>query len=139
MLVKQTNLLRYSVEKLGVNICTDEHGIEKLLAVQMLMSIVKMPQYQMYWSEATYYEPVASTLTLKRYKKFQEFLHLVNNAEKDKPENNEDKCFKVKPLPEAVRANCQYVEQEVNNSIGKQIFLGNMKKSRGVQQYNPNP
>ena len=58
MLVKQTNF--HSVEKSGVNISTDEDGIEKLVAVQMLMSIVTMPRYEMYWSEATRYEPVAS-------------------------------------------------------------------------------
>ena len=45
MLVKQTNL--YRVEKSGMNINTDKDGIEKLLAVQMVMSIVKMQRYKM--------------------------------------------------------------------------------------------
>ena len=61
----------------------------------------------------------------------------MDNVEKDKPENKEDKCFKVKPLLEAVRANCQKVEQEVNNSIDEQIILAKPKKSGGVRQYNP--
>ena len=60
----------------------------------MLMSIVKMPRYEIYWSKVTRYEPVASTLILKRYKKLPEFLHVVVvNVEKDKPENKEDKYF----------------------------------------------
>ena len=42
MLVKQTNL--YSVEQSGVNINTNKDEIEKLVAVQMLMSTVKMPR-----------------------------------------------------------------------------------------------
>ena len=95
MLVKQTNL--HSAEQSGVNINTYKDEIEKHITVQLLMSIVKMPRYEMYWSEATRYEPVASTLTLKRYKKLREFLHIVDNAEKEKPENKEDKCFRVKP------------------------------------------
>ena len=45
MLVKQTNL--YRVEKSGMNINTDKDGTEKLLAVQMVMSIVKMQRYKM--------------------------------------------------------------------------------------------
>ena len=135
MLVKQTNL--YSVEKSGVNIKTNKDEIEKLLAVQMLMSIVKMPRYKMYWSEATRHEPVSSTLTLKRYKKLREFLHVVDNAENDKPENKEDKYFKVKPLLEATRANCQKVEEEVNNSTDEQIISAKTKKSGGVRQCNP--
>ena len=66
ILVKQTNM--YSVEQSGVKINTNKDEIEKLLAVEILMSIVKMPRYEMYWSEATRYKPVASALTLKRYK-----------------------------------------------------------------------
>ena len=41
ILVKQTNM--YSVEQSGVKINTNKDEIEKLLAVQILMSIVKMP------------------------------------------------------------------------------------------------
>ena len=74
------------------------------------MSIVKMPRYEIYWSNATRYEPVASTMTLKRYNKLPEFLHVVVNAEKDKLENTEDKYFTMKTLLKAVRANCQKVE-----------------------------
>ena len=43
----------------------------------------------------------------------------------------------MKPLLEAVRANCQKVEQEVNNSTVEQIIPAKMKKSGGVRQYNP--
>ena len=120
-----------------MNIKTNKDEIEKLLAVQMLMSIVKMPRYKMYWSEATRHEPVSSTLTLKRYKKLREFLHVVDNAENDKPENKEDKYFKVKPLLEATRANCQKVEEEVNISTDEQIISAKTKKSGGVRQCNP--
>lgn len=55
MLVKQTNL--YSIEKSEVNINTNKDENEKLLAVQMLMSIVKKPRCKMYCGEATRYEP----------------------------------------------------------------------------------
>ena len=86
-----------------MNINTNKDEINKLHAVQM------------YWCEATCYEPIASTLTLKSNKKFLKFLHVVDNAKKDKPEYKKDKCFKVKPLADAARAICQKIEQEVNN------------------------
>ena len=99
----------------------------------MLMSIVKVPRYEIYWSKVTRYEPVASTLILKRYKKLPEFLHVVVvNVEKDKPENKEDKYFQVKTLLEAVMANCQKVEQDVNSSIDEHIIPAKAKKSGGV-------
>ena len=101
------------------------------------MSVIKMPRYEMLWNNETRYEPIASTLLLKRYKKLREFLHVVDNTEKDKPENKGDKCFKVKPLLEAVRTNCNKIEPEVNHSIDEQIIPTKTKKSRGVRQYNP--
>ena len=96
------------------------------------MSIVKMPRFEMYWSEATRYEPVKSTLILKRYKKLLEFLHVVDNQEKNKPENKKDKCFKVKPLLDAISVNCQKREQEVNNPTDEQIIPAKTKKIGGV-------
>ena len=51
MLVKQTNL--YSVKKSGVNINTNKDEIENPFGVQMVMLVVKIPRYEMYWSEAT--------------------------------------------------------------------------------------
>jgi len=75
----------------------------------MSMSIIKLPRYDMYWNQQTRVEQVASVLTLKRYKKLREFLHAVDNAEKEK-ENKDDKLFKIKPLHDAVRANCVKIE-----------------------------
>ena len=52
----------------------------------MVMSVIKMPRFEMFWNNETWYEPIASTYPLKRYKKLCEFLHVVDNTEKDKPE-----------------------------------------------------
>ena len=50
-LVDQTNL--YSVEKTGESIRTTKEEMEKFIEVRMLMSIVKLPKYEMYWSLET--------------------------------------------------------------------------------------
>ena len=49
MIVTQTNL--YIVEKSKANTDTNKDEIEKFLDIQMLMSIMKMPRYDMYWSQ----------------------------------------------------------------------------------------
>ena len=59
----------------------------------MLMSIVKMPRYDKYWSQETGYEPISSTLSLKLHKKIHKFLYVVDNSEKVKEENKGDKSF----------------------------------------------
>ena len=47
---------------------------------------------------------------------------MVDNTEKDKPENKGDKCFKVKPLLEALRTICDKIESDVIHSIDEQII-----------------
>ena len=111
--------------------------MEQFIGIQMLMFVIKMPQYEMFWNNETRHEPIASTLLLKRYKSLHEFLHVVDNTKKDKTENEGEKCFKVKPLLEAVRTNCNKIELEVNHSINEQIVAAKTKKSGGVRQYNP--
>ena len=41
----------------------------------------------MYWSKEFKYDPIASTMTLKRYETLQRFLHTSDNNNKNKPEN----------------------------------------------------
>ena len=54
--------------------------------------------------------------------------YMCLTTEKDKPENKGDKCFKVKPLLEAMRTNCNKIESEVNHSIDEEIILTKTKK-----------
>ena len=89
------------------------------------MTIVKMSQYKMYWSKEFKYDPIASTMTLKRYKTLQRFLHAS------------DKFFKVRPLLDLVRNNCIKIEPEQHHSIDEQIIPAKTKRSGAVNQYNP--
>ena len=91
LLVNQTNL--YNVQKTGSSIHTTHAEIEQFIGIQMVMSVIKMPRFEMFWNNETWYEPIASTYPLKRYKKLCEFLHVVDNTEKDKPEKKGDKYF----------------------------------------------
>ena len=66
-IVEQTNL--HSVQQTGSSILTTKDEIETFFGLQMKMSIVKMPNYEMYWENQTRYEQVASVMPSKRYKK----------------------------------------------------------------------
>ena len=134
MVVTQTNL--YSVQKSGSIINITKEEIEQFIGIQMLMSIVKLPQYEMYWSAETRYEPIASTLSLKRYKKLRQYLHVVDNNGRKKEENKGDKCLKIKPLLQAVRKYCMKIEPEISHSNDEQIIPAKTKRSDSVRQYN---
>ena len=111
----------------------------------------------MNWNQEIWYEPAASRLSLKRYRKLCEFLHVVDNIENDKPESKGDKCFKVKQLLEGVRANCKKTEPNLipgasfryerkakkrdedglNQMLNTTKLMNKHKKGGGVCQYNP--
>ena len=103
----------------------------------MTMTIVKMSQYKRYWSKEFKYNPIASTMTLKRYETLQRFLHENDSNDKNNPEDAGDKLSKVRPLLYLVRNNCIKIEPEQHHSIDEQIIPAKTKRSGGVKQYNP--
>ena len=71
----------------------------------------------MYWSKEFKYDPIASTMTLKRYETLRRFLHVSDNNDKNNPENAVDKLFTVRPLLDLVGNNCIKIEPEQHHSI----------------------
>ena len=110
------------MEKTGESIKTAKEEMERFIGVQMLMSIVKLPRYEMYCNLETRVEQVTSLFSLKCCEKLRELLQVVDNAVKEKEENKDDRLFKVKPLLDAVRANCLKIEPERIHSIDEQII-----------------
>ena len=134
-LTEQTNL--YSMQETGKSINVTEDEIEVFFGIQMTMAIVRMSQYEMYWSPEFRYDKIRSAMTLKRYKLIRRFIHANDNTKKTNPENVNDKLFKVRPLFDLVRNNCIKVEPEQCHSIDEQIIPAKTKRSGGVKQYNP--
>ena len=65
LISEQTNL--YSVQQSGKSISTAPKEIEQLIGVQMQMSIIKLPRYDMYWASETKIENIfTSGITPKR-------------------------------------------------------------------------
>ena len=133
-LVEQTNL--YSVQKTGTNILTHKNEIEQLIGIQLKMGIVKMPKYNSYWAGETKYSPIADVMALNRYRKLRQFLHANDNSEKDRTESKGNKLYKIDPILQSLRENCQKIEQEEFQSIDEQIVPAKTKFS-GIRQYNP--
>ena len=134
-LTEQTNL--YSMQETGKSINVTGDEIEVFFGIQMTMAIVRMSQYEMYWSPEFRYDKIRSAMTLKRYQLIRRFIHANDNTKKTNPENVNDKLFKVRPLLDLVRNNCIKVEPEQCHSIDEQIIPAKTKRSSGGKQYNP--
>ena len=108
----------------------DEREIEVLFDVQMTMTIIKMPQFKMYWSLLFRYERIATAKTLKRYETLRKFLYVTDN-----PENGNDKPFKVRPPLEMIRNSCIQIKPEHCHSIIEEIIPVKTKRSEGLKQW----
>ena len=133
-LVEQTNL--YSVQEQGKNISTCAKEIEQFLGMQILMGIMKLPDYNLYWASKTRKTKIADAMSNKRFKQLREYVHVVDNTKNDKPGKKNDKFFKIRPVVEVVRENSIAIEAEPVHSIDEQIILAKTKRS-GIRQYNP--
>ena len=134
LLAEQTNL--YSVQQSSKSIKTDKNEIEQLIGIQMQMSIVQMPRYEMYWANDTKIPQVCEIMTKNRYKALRQYLHVSDNSKKDLEGNKYNKLYKIEPVLEHVRENCLKIEPEQDHSIDEQIIPAKTKYS-GIRQYNP--
>ena len=73
---------------------------------------MKLPDYNLYWAAETRYPKIADVMSNKRINKLRKFFHVVDNTTKDKPGNQNDKAFKIRPVIEAVRENSRAIEAE---------------------------
>ena len=61
-------------------------------------------------------------------------MHVSDNLENEKPENNKNKLFKIQTILDHVRNNCILIEPERGHSIDEQIIPAKAKYS-GIRQY----
>ena len=96
LLAEQTKV--YSVQKSGTSIGTTRDEIEQLLGMQMCMSFVRLPSYQMFWASETRFPPVADIMPINRYKKLRQFLHVSDSTLADIGENKGNRLYKTQPV-----------------------------------------
>ena len=90
----QTNL--YSVQCTGKSINVNENEIEQYFGILILMSVIKLPQVRMYWSEETRIPGIADMMSINRFEKIRQYFHCNDNSVcPSKSDQNYDKLFKA--------------------------------------------
>ena len=130
----QTNLC--SVQCTGISINVDENQIEQYFGILLLMSVIKLPQVRMYWSEGTRIRGIADMISINRFEKIRQYFHCNDNSScPSKSDQNYDKLFKVRPVTDSVLDKCKSVPQEKMQLVDEQIIP---TKSRcGIKQHMP--
>ena len=98
-----------------------------------MMGIIQLPNYRAYWSKNIRISQIADKMSVNRFEKRREYLYFVDN---NLGNTENDKLFKVKPIIDAVRAECVKIEPEEYLSIEEQIILCKTKRSK-IRQCNP--
>lgn len=99
---------------------TNASEIKKLFGLHMMMGWIKLPRVSMYWSRLLNLKDFKESMTSERFFKLRTNLHIVNNLEK--PANNNDKFYKVRPALEAVRNRILQFEVEETVSVDEQMI-----------------
>ena len=130
----QSNL--YATQKAGKSHSTNSNEIEQYLGILLMMGIIKLPQYRMYWGNATRFPMIASAMSVNRFDKVKRFFHCNDNDEMlPKGHPNHDKLHKVRPVIESVLRNCKNIPPEERHSVDEQIIP--TKSRSGLKQYLP--
>ncbi len=110
---------------------TDASEIRILFGLHMMMGWIKLPRVSMYWSRLLDLKTFKESMTLERFFQLRTNLHIVNNLER--PMNNTDKFYKVRPAIDAVRNRILQFDVEETVSVDEQMIP--MKNRLVMKQY----
>ena len=85
LISEQTNL--NSVQQNGKYVATTSGEIEQVIGLQMYMSIVQIPTYNMYWEILTRLDPTADAIPQNRYQLLGKNLHFSDNLKREDSNN----------------------------------------------------
>lgn len=127
----QTNL--YSVQKdtnKPINVTS------QFIGIVYYMSIVRMPNVKMYWSEKINFAPIQETMPSKRFELLKQMLHFKDNSKMLPYEHvDSDRLYKIRPLIEALNNSFKKVPYEAHLSVDEQMCSTTARSS--LKQYLP--
>lgn len=117
---------------------TTASEIEVLFALHILAGTLKFPRIHMYWDRALKVNVFQENMSRYRFFELRTNLHIVNNLEK--PSENKDKFFKVRPIYTAIRKRCNELPVEENVCVDEGIipFTGKLSAKQYIKG-KPNP
>ncbi|CAK1597986.1 unnamed protein product [Parnassius mnemosyne] len=113
------------------------NDLNKFLGILIYSSIVKNPNFRLYWSDQYGYEPIKSTMTQKHFEKICYVLHFNDNTThlpQDHP--NHDRLHKIRHVIDELNTRYATVPLEQRLSLDEQMCA--TKMSHYMKQYLPN-
>jgi hypothetical protein len=110
----------------------DASEIKTLTGLHIVMGSLKLPRVRLYWDQSVRMNLFTENMTVNRFFKLRNMLHLVNNLE-DRNGLKVDRLFKVRPIFDCLRNRCLELPLEKNLSVDEQMipFKGHIN----IKQY----
>lgn len=105
--------------------------IRKFIGIHIIMGNMNFPRVEMYWNPSMGLRIISENMTLRRFYKLRQTIHLVDiNSRED---DNNDRLWKVRSLYESFRKRCLELPLEQNLCVDEQVvpFKGNLN----IKQY----
>ncbi|KAH8037877.1 hypothetical protein HPB51_018365 [Rhipicephalus microplus] len=113
------------------------NDLEQFIGTVLTMSLMKLPQTRMYWSQRFRVSQVADTMTRDRLEEIKQSLHFSNNQEApDQNDPERDRLYKVRPLLDHLVAKCHEIPKSQKLCVDEQLVP--FKGRSSLKQYLPN-
>ena len=128
----KTNI--YHFQEKGVSLGVTSKEIETMIGIHVEMGTMSYPQIRLYWTSKRRHPLIANNMTLNRFSKIRNNLHLVDNLEHDT--NSPDKYWKVRPIMDKFHERIVLEKPESMLSVDEQMVPFRGKKiPKGLRQY----
>ncbi|KAH8027792.1 hypothetical protein HPB51_010306 [Rhipicephalus microplus] len=113
------------------------NDLEQFIGTVLTMSLMKLPQTRMYWSQRFRVSQVADTMTRDRWEEIKQSLHFSDNQEApDQNDPERDRLYKVRPLLDHLVAKCHEIPKSQKLCVDEQLVP--FKGRSSLKQYLPN-
>nr|XP_037285708.1 piggyBac transposable element-derived protein 4-like [Rhipicephalus microplus] len=110
------------------------NDLEQFIGTVLTMSLIKLPQTRMYWSQRFRVSQVADTMTRDRWEEIKQSLHFSDNQEApDQNDPERDRLYKVRPLLDHLVAKCHEIPKSQKLCVDEQLVP--FKGRSSLKQY----
>lgn len=109
---------------------TNVDEMKTFFGILIVMGNLQFPRVRMYWDSTLGISLIKNNMNVNRFFKLRQNFHVVDN---NAPRNSNDRCWKVRPLLNAIRERCRELPLELSLCVDEQIIP--FKGTISIKQY----
>nr|BDT62888.1 MAG: piggyBac transposable element [Trachysalambria curvirostris majanivirus] len=99
----------------------DDTTIKRFLGVNLMMSVIKYPQLEMYWTGTTKVSGIADSMSLDKFRNIIRHLQFDYSSEKNH-DKSDDKFLKFRPLLDSIQMRCKQLKRPKRVAVAMMVM-----------------